>query len=239
VAAATRGFFFFSRFRRTDVIDGRRTRFVLITVILLAGAVRAQQQSQQPAGQQPAGQQPATPSPAPVAAPPLPGTVTCPAPTPPAKAPERMFNAPAGVIFHQVIATKVTDFEQFLSHVRDALAKTTDKTLQGQAKGWKFFRVSELGPNNDVLYAFVLDPAVPCADYALGPILAAAIPDEAKLMEVWNLYKGAVRGGGTLLNLVPVSESAKGATTLPATPKPAGQPPTTQPLDANPIKPPQ
>jgi hypothetical protein len=150
-----------------------------------------------------------------------------------------MFNAPAGVIFHQVISTKVPDFEQFLSHVRDALAKTTDKTLLSQAKGWKFFRVSEPGPNNDVLYAFVLDPVVPCVDYALGPILAAAIPDEAKLMEVWNLYKTSVRGGGTLLNLVPVSESTKGATPSPGAPKPASQPPATPPLDANPIKPPQ
>ena len=214
------------------MIDFTRTSLVITGVILLAVAVAAQQQSQQPAGQQ----QPATPSPTPAAGPPLPGTVPCPAPTPPAKAPERMFNAPAGVIFHQVIATKVDDFNQFLNHVRDALAKTTDKTLQSQAKGWKFFRVSEPGPNNDVLYAFVLDPAVPCVDYALGLILAAAIPDEAKLTEVWNLYKTSVRGGGTLLNLVPVTESMTGAT--PAVTKPASQPPAI-PLDANPVRPPQ
>lgn len=150
-----------------------------------------------------------------------------------------MFNAPVGVIFHQVTATKLGDFEQFLGHLRDALAKTTDKTLQSQAKGWKVFRVSEAGPNNDVLYAFVFDPAIPCVDYALGPILAAAIPDEAKLLEVWNLLKSSVKGGGTLLNLAPVTESSKVATPAPVAPKPAGQPPTTQPLDANPIKPPQ
>ena len=236
------------------MIDFKQTGRVMIAVIVLAVTVSARQQpqqsagqqpagpqpaGQQPTGQQPAGQQPATPSPTSAASPPLPGTVTCPAPVPPAKAPERMFNAPAAVIFHQVIATKVADFDQFLNHVRDALAKTTDKTLLSQAKGWKFFRVSEPGPNSDVLYAFVLDPAVPCVDYALGPILAAAIPDEAKLMEVWNLYKTSVRGGGTLLNLVPVTESTKGAGTSPVAPKPGGQPPATQPLDANPIKPPQ
>ena len=204
--------------------------WLAMMVVIMATAVAAQQQ---PTGQQP----PATQSPTPAAAPPLPGTVTCPAPPPPAKAPERMFNAPVGVIFQQVIPTKVQDFEQFLGQVRDALAKTTDKNLKSQFQGWKFFRVSEAGPNSDVLYAFVFDPAVPCVDYGLGPILAAAITDEAKLTEVWNLYKTSVRGGGTLLNLVPVTESTRGAAPSPSAPRPAGQPVT--PLDANPIKPPQ
>jgi len=103
-----------------------------------------------------------------------------------------------------VLSTKVGDFEKFLGYVREALASTTDATLRKQANGWKFFRVAETGPNQDVLFAFLLDPAVPCVDYAFSPILAAAIPDAAKLTEVWKLYTGSARNGGTLMNLIPV-----------------------------------
>ena len=139
----------------------------------------------------------------------------------------------------QVIPTKVADFEKFLGYVRDALAKTTDATLRKQREGWKFFQVSEPGPNNDVLYAFVMDPAVPCVDYGLGPILAAAIPDQAQLTEIWNLGKLSMRNGGTLMNFVPVGTATNGAGSAPGGQKPAGSPPPTRPLDANPIRPPQ
>ena len=159
--------------------------------------------AQQPATQQTPPAAPQTASPA--AAVPVPGTVTCPAPPPPAKPPERSFIAPMGMMLVPVLSSKVADFEKFLGYVRDALAKTTDQTVLRQAKGWKFFRLADLGPNQDVIYAFVLDPAVTCVDYALGPILNAAIPDEAKVLEVMNLYRNSVRNGGTLMNFVPVT----------------------------------
>ena len=104
-----------------------------------------------------------------------------------------------------VLSTKVADFEKFLGYVRDALAKTTDTTVRSQAKGWRFFKVPELGPNGDVLFAFLMDPAVPCVDYALGPIVNAAIPDVKQQEEVWGLYKGSVRNGGSLMNFIPVT----------------------------------
>jgi hypothetical protein len=182
------------------VIDLRRAVLAAVVLTVLVGGVSAQQAPQT------GGQQPATPQPA-ASAPAIPGTVTCPAPPPPGKLPDHLFNAPVGLLMQPVMATKVADFEKFLGYVRDALATTTDATVRNQAAGWKFFRVSETGPNKDVLFAFLLDPAVPCVDYALGPILSAAIPDAAKLTEVWNLYTTSVRGGGTLLNLVPVSPS--------------------------------
>jgi hypothetical protein len=167
---------------------------------MLTVAVTAQQSQPAPQQTQPAAPQATSP----VAAVPVPGTVTCPAPAPPAKPPERSFIAPMGVLLVPVLATKIADFEKFLGYVREALAKTTDQTVLRQAKGWRFFRLAELGPNGDVIYAFVLDPAVPCVDYALGPILNAAIPDEAKVQEVMNLLRNSVRNGGTLMNFVPV-----------------------------------
>lgn len=150
-----------------------------------------------------------------------------------------MFNAPVGVLIQPVQATKVADFEKFLGYVREAIAASTDKTVAEQAKGWKFLKMAEVGPNKDVLFWFVLDPAVPCVDYAFGPILAAAIPDAAKLKEVWALFTGSVRGGPTLANLVAVEQPAApsgGSPTPPAAPKPVVPAP---PLDAKPVQPPK
>lgn len=140
----------------------------------------------------------------------------------------------------QVNPTKVQDFEKFLGYVREALAKTTDATLRKQREGWKFFRVAEPGPNKDVMYAFVIDPAVPCVDYGLGPLLQSSISDDTRLQEVWALYRGSVKDGGTLMNFVPVNAaSASAPASTPTGQKPAVPPPATQPLDANPNKLPQ
>lgn len=174
-------------------------RAVQVAMIVTPLTVAAAQQAGPPAGQQPAAQ--------PVAQA-VPGTVNCPVPTPPATLPTRSFNAPAGMLMIPVLPTKVDDFEKFLGYVQDALAKTTDKAVREQAKGWKFFKIPEPGPNGDVLFAFLLDPAVPCVDYGLMPILNAAVSDGKQLDEIWNLYKGSVRNGGSLMNLVPVTPAS-------------------------------
>ena len=187
------------------MIDLRRVVSVAMALAMFTVALAAQQTP--PATQtQPTAQQATSPA----AATPVPGTTTCPVPTPPAKAPERSFIAPMGMLLVPVLPTKVEDFEKFLGYVRDALAKSTDQTVLRQAKGWRIFRMPEPGPNQDVIYAFLFDPAIPCVDYALGPILNAAIPDEAKVLEVMNLYKNSVRNGGTLMNFVPVPAPGSG-----------------------------
>ena len=192
----------------------QRFRQAILAVMLTgaADAVAAQQTTptQLPAAQQPvAPAPPETPAPGgvaqlPVTPAPLTLSPACPVPVPPATAPTRAFTATTGLLMHQVAATRVADFDRLLGYVQDALAKTTNATLRQQAQGWKFYKSPELGPNGDVIYTFVLDPAVRCVDYALAPILAEAYPDPAQLGEIWNLYKGSVRGGGTMMNLVPV-----------------------------------
>jgi hypothetical protein len=201
----------------------------------LAATAMAVQGSAQQAPQPGSSQPPATQTAAPAAAQPVPGTVTCPAPAPPATLPTRMFNAPAGILIVPVQSTKVSDFEKFLGYVRDALATSTDPTVRNQAKGWKFFKAAETGQNGDVLFTFVFDPAVPCVDYGFAQILTPAIPDTAKLTEIWKLYRESVRGGGTLMNLVPLGAApASGSSGASGTANPTAVPP----LDANPVKPP-
>jgi hypothetical protein len=55
-------------------------------------------------------------------------------------------------------------------------------------------------------------------DYSLGKVLVEAFPDPVKLQEVWALYTGSVTGGGSLLNLTPVSPI------VPPTPLPGAAP---------------
>ena len=64
------------------------------------------------------------------------------------------------------------------------------------------FKATEPGPNNTVLYVFVIDPTVPGADYGLGRILADAYPDQIE--KIWSLYTGSLAPSASLLNLTPV-----------------------------------
>ena len=106
----------------------------------------------------------------------------------------RTFTAPAGLMFNTVRPDRVVDFEMVMGYLQAALEKSTDAEVREQAKGWRVFKATEPGPNSTVLYVFVIDPAVPGADYGLGRILADAYPDQ--IQEIWKLYTGSVARGG-------------------------------------------
>jgi len=135
----------------------------------------------------------------------------------------RTFTAGCGLLMHPVRPERVQDFERFLDYVRDAMARTTNPRVQSQVAGWRFFKASEAGPNGVALYVFWVDPAIPGAEYALGPILAEVYTDPAQLAEIWALYTGSVTSGGTLLNLTPVVQRP---------PQPIAAPPANAPATA-------
>jgi hypothetical protein len=108
------------------------------------------------------------------------------------------------MILNAVRPERVADFEKVIASLQAALMSSTDSTVRAQAQGWRVFKASETVQNGSVLYVFLLDPAVPGADYGLGRILAAAYPDQTKLQEIWKLYSDSLASGGSLLNLTPV-----------------------------------
>ena len=176
---------------------------------------------------------------APQAAPQQPAPAQQPAAAPAAKAsgapPARAFTANAGLLFNTVKPERTADFEKVIGYLQTALAKSSDPTIQAQARGWRVFKASEPGPNNTVLYVFVLDPAVPGADYGLGHILGQAYTDPGELQEIWRLYTNSVTSGGTLLNLVPVGAAVAPEPTTPAPfALPEEQPKMLPPPDADP-----
>jgi hypothetical protein len=193
----------------------------LLAVFLVPAAASAQAPSPTSPTTATQGQPSQTPGPpAPTPQAPAPPGVPVQAPPPVA----RTFAAEAGLLFNTVRPERAKDFETFLSHLRFALDNATSPAVQAQAKGWRMFKAGEPGPNNTVLYVFVLDPAIKDADYGLGRILADAYPDTAQLTEIWKLYTSSVTGGGSLLNLnalklePPTPAPAPPATTTPTTP---------------------
>jgi hypothetical protein len=133
-------------------------------------------------------------------------------------------------MFNTVRPERVADFELLLAEVQQALAHSTNPATQAQAKGWRFFKASEPGPNGTVMFVFVVDPVVKGEDYSLGKVLVDAFPDATKIQEIWKLYTASVTGGGTLLNLSAVSATpargrgaGPGETPVPASPAAPGE----------------
>lgn len=145
----------------------------------------------------------------------------------------RSFTAPVGLVFNTVRPERVAEFERLLAEVQTALKNSKNPTTQAQAKGWRFYKAAEAGPGGSVMFVFVIDPVVPGEDYSLGKVLVDAFPDPVKLQEIWALYTGSVTGGGSLLNLTPVSPVVQPPGAAPTAPPP-GAAPRTPPPDADP-----
>ena len=212
----------------------RIARFVIAAALVAAVDARAQVAPPAPAAP-PTTQQP------PSGAPPQPGVPQQPTPTAPgATAPPgtpstpvalptaRAFSAPTGMIFNAVRPERTVDFELVIGYLQAAFAKSANPQVREQAAGWRMYKATEPGPNNTILYVFWFDPTVVGADYALGPILSDAYPDQVE--QIWKLYQGALAGAGsqTLLNLTPVMPPPLPPAGAPV-PPPAGTPPTTPP----------
>ena len=97
---------------------------------------------------------------------------------------DRIYTAPAGMMFHPILPDKTADFEDVITRLRDALNSSTDETHRAQALGWKVYRAVEPGPpdQTSVLYVFVIDPAVGGADYTIGEMLRRELPLEAQTL---------------------------------------------------------
>jgi hypothetical protein len=110
-----------------------------------------------------------------------------------------VFGADAGLVFNVIRADKTADFEMVMGRVKDALQKSENPIRKQQAAGWKVFRAQEPDAKGNVLYLYVLDPAVKDADYTVSRILAEVFPTEAQ--ELWPKFRDAYAAGQNRLNL--------------------------------------
>jgi len=90
---------------------------------------------------------------------------------------------------------KEAEYEQVITKLKDALAKSTEPTAKEQAAGWTVTKLAKsLDNGGGSTYVHVINPVVKGADYSIVNIVYAASNDEEK-RAFYDLYKGALKGG--------------------------------------------
>ncbi len=109
----------------------------------------------------------------------------------------RSFVNDAGMIVKFVRPDRTSAFESTIGRLRSALLVSERAGRREQAASWKVFRASEPATNGDVVYVFVMDPAIKGADYAVSTIFAEAFPEEAE-----SLYRQYVEANEPEQNVI-------------------------------------
>jgi hypothetical protein len=160
----------------------------LVVGTLSTAAVRAQQPpAQQPPPQQPPGQ---------------PAQQAQAAPT------TRVFASDAGMVLNFIKPDKTADFEAVVAKLKEALQKSEKPERKEQAKSWKVFKSPDPAAGGNVLYVFVIDPAIKGADYTVSNVLAEGFPP-AEVNELYKQYAGAYAQGQNFVNLSLVMDLGK------------------------------
>jgi hypothetical protein len=110
----------------------------------------------------------------------------------------RLFPNDAGMVLNFIKPDKTADFEAVMAKLKEALMKSDKPDRKAQAAGWKVFKSADPAGAN-VLYVFIIDPAVKGADYQVSNIIAEAFPTEAN--EMLKKYAEAYAQGMNILNL--------------------------------------
>jgi len=165
--------------------------FVTSTFVLaLALAPAAAFAQTTPPAQPPAGQQP----PAAAAQPAAP------------EAPKLAFTAPAGMLFVQVKPDQTAVFEEMMEKIKTGIANSTDADLKAQAGTWKYYRGMEPGPQGNITYVVLIDPAKPNTEYQFFQVIQKTLTDEQKhdaaTAEMYKKYNAAI-AGMSRMNLTP------------------------------------
>src|SRR5262245_55927339 len=103
---------------------------------------------------------------------------------------------------------KTADFELVMTKLKEALQKSEKPERKQQAASWKVFKSPDPAANNNVLYVFVIDPAVKGADYTVSTILAESFPP-AEVNTLYKQYAEAYATGQNFVNLSIVNELGK------------------------------
>ena len=123
------------------------------------------------------------------------------APTP------RLFASDAGMVLNFIKPDKTADFEAVMGKLKEALQKSEKPERKQQAASWKVFKSPDPAAGGNVLYVFVIDPAVKGADYTVSTILAEAFPTEVQTL--YKQYAEAYASGQNFVNLSLVADLAK------------------------------
>jgi hypothetical protein len=119
----------------------------------------------------------------------------------------RLFASDAGMVLNFIKPDKTADFEAVMGKLKEALNKSEKPERKQQAASWKVFKSPDPAAGGNVLYVFMIDPAVKGADYTVSTILAEAFPTEVQAL--YKQYAEAYASGQNFVNLSLVSNLAK------------------------------
>jgi pyruvate/2-oxoglutarate dehydrogenase complex dihydrolipoamide acyltransferase (E2) component len=119
----------------------------------------------------------------------------------------RTFGSDAGMVLNFIKPDKTADFEAIIAKLKEALQKSEKPERKQQAASWKVFKSPDPAAGGNVLYVFVIDPAVKGADYTVSTILAEGFPQEVQTL--YTQYADAYAQGQNFVNLALVSDLGK------------------------------
>jgi len=119
----------------------------------------------------------------------------------------RLFASDAGMVLNFIKPDKTADFEAVIVKLKEALQKSEKPERKQQAATWKVFKSPDPAAGGNVLYVFMIDPAVKGADYTVSTILAEAFPTDVQAL--YKQYAEAYASGQNFVNLALVSDLAK------------------------------
>jgi hypothetical protein len=123
------------------------------------------------------------------------------APAQQAQAPtKRVFASDAGMVLNFIKADKTADFEAVMAKLKEALQKSDKPERKQQAASWKVFKSPDPAAGGNVLYVFLIDPAVKDADYTVSNILAEVYKPE-ELNVIYKQYAESYAQGQNIINL--------------------------------------
>jgi hypothetical protein len=123
------------------------------------------------------------------------------APAAQAQAPtKRVFASDAGMVLNFIKADKTADFEAVMTKLKEALEKSDKPERKQQAASWKVFKSPDPAAGGNVLYVFLIVPAVKDADYTVSNILAEVYKPE-ELNVIYKQYAESYAQGQNIINL--------------------------------------
>jgi len=117
----------------------------------------------------------------------------------------RLFASDGGMVLNFIKPDKGPDFEAVIAKLKEALQKSEKPERKQQAQSWKVFKSPDPAAGGNLLYVFVIDPAVKEADYTVSNILAEAFPP-AEVNDLYKKYAEAYATGQNFVNLTLVAD---------------------------------
>jgi hypothetical protein len=112
---------------------------------------------------------------------------------------KRVFASDAGMVLNFIKPDKTADFEAVMGKLKEALMKSDKPERKQQAASWKVFKSPDPAGSN-VLYVFIIEPAVKDADYTVSNILAEVYKPE-ELNVIYKQYAESYAQGQNIINL--------------------------------------